>query len=232
MSCCPTELKPVTSGYTKKSLEYYIAGVGSTKGIIIAGDIFGRHANGFQLADVLAAKGFLVVTADYFREKAWSTSRFPLQGEADQKEFAEFLEGIQYDKVKSDVIAAADVARRLGAISVGMIGLCWGGKICMRANADGIVSCCAAVHPSLVVEQDGKDVKGPVCFLPSKDEPNLDDVVAAMQVQPFAARNVYQRYDDLRHGFLGSRADYSDEKFAARVEEVLQQIVEFFNANL
>ena len=231
MSCCPTELKPVTSGYTKKSLEYYIAGVGSSKAIILTPDIFGRHPNAFQLADVLASNGFLVVFPDYFREKPWSTSRMPL-GDADQQDFAVFFEGIQYDKVKSDVVAAADVARRLGATSVGMIGLCWGGKIAMRANADGIVSCCAAVHPSRIVEQDGKDVKGPVCFLPSKDEPNLDDVVAAMQVQPFAAKNVYQRYDDLHHGFMGARADYSDEKFTARVEEVLKTVVDFFAANL
>lgn len=235
MSCCPTNLKPVVSGYAKKSLEYYIAGVGATKGLLITPDIFGRHPNAFQLADIFAAKGFLVVMPDYFREKPWPTDRFP-PTEADQKDIGEFFERIAYDKVKPDVVAAADVARRLGATSLGMLGMCWGGKIAMRANADGIVSCCATAHPSFVDAQDAKDVKGPVCFLPSGDEPNMDDIEAALKAQTFAGKNIFQRYDDLRHGFMGARGfvytDYSDDKVKARVEEAINQTADFFVANL
>jgi dienelactone hydrolase len=234
-TCCPTSVKPVVSGYAKKSLEYYLTGFGNKKCILLTPDIFGRHPNSFQLADILASKGFLVVMPDYFKDEPWSTERFPPK-EEDNADFGKFLDRIAYDKVKPDVVQAIEVAKSLGAESVGMLGLCWGGKIAMRANADGLIKASATAHPSFVDEQDAKDATVPACVLPSSDEPPMEDIKAALEAKDFAAKNVFKRYDTLRHGFMGARGfvytDYADETQAAKVNEAIDDVVTFFNNTL
>ena len=62
-------------------------------------------------------------------------------------------------------------------IKTGIIGFCWGGKkvILEAANAGKYVAAGSA-HPSFFEAADAENVSVPMCVLPSKDEPPLEDV--------------------------------------------------------
>ena len=234
-SCCPTINKAVTSLYLRKKMEYYIAGMGSKKCICIIPDIFGRHPNVFQVADEFASRGFLIVMPDLFRDKPWPMDKYPPTNE-NQDEFKAFLDCITYEKCKQDVNEAINLCKQLGAKSIGMLGMCWGGKIVFRANADGLINCGATAHPSFLVEQDGLDIKTPMCVLPSKDESSLLDVKNAMNTHSFASKNRFQRFDDLSHGFMAARIQmYTPDGIPAippRVIDAIDICDTFFKENL
>jgi dienelactone hydrolase len=240
MSCCPTTVKPVASGYTAAGADFYITGSGP-RGIIFITDIFSRHPNAFQFADYLAGAGFTVVMPDFFPGGTeWPASDFPpkdgFQSPAWQSFYARITNVPPFLAI---VKRAAELLKRLGVQSIGAVGLCWGGKIALRALADGTVQSAASPHPSFLTAEDGAAATGPVCLLLSKDEAPLLDVKEALDAKPFAAKNVFLRFDDLFHGFLGARGPLEkaftfdmDDAVAVRVNEAAGIVAKFFVENL
>jgi dienelactone hydrolase len=235
-NCCPTEMKPVASGYTPKGSNFYIVGDGP-KGIVMIPDIFGLHPNAYQFADVLAAHGFRVVLPDYFRGEHWKQDWPPNFEGAEWKAF--FGKITNFAPFKNDVASGAAVLRGLGATSIGVIGMCWGAKVALSALKDGTVSACCGPHPSFLDVSDVTDAKGPICLLLSKDEAPALDVKEVLETNQFKDKNVFSRYDDLYHGFLGARGplekafafDMTGE-IAHRVQQATMECVEFFKKAL
>lgn len=244
-NCCPTDLKPVTSDYERKAVSYYLAGIenaaaGKKKGIIIVTDIWGLHPNAYQLADVLAAAGFIVAVPDFFAEKgAWSLTNYPPKDGFDGAEWMEFQGRlVNFEKHHVVLAAARDVLTKLGAEKVGAIGMCWGGKVMMSSTPKNILDAFVAPHPSFFDENDGKDVKIPVLVLPSKDEDEKVMAAVAANLQQSNAKSGQKRYDALNHGFLGARggvptaADYGDAETKAQAQDALDTAIAFLNENL
>lgn len=226
-------MKPVASGYTAKGLSFYITGDRtSTKGVVFIPDIFGNHPNAYQFADVLAANGFFVVMPDFFRGSPW-----PNQWPADfqSAEWQAFYGRITaWDDLLKDVSAAADIVRQAGCSFVGCAGMCWGAKVALKALRAKIVSCAACPHPSFLDVSDVVDANGPIAFLMSKDEAAYLDVKEVLESNSFASKNVFTRYDDLYHGFLGARGplekafDFTlDDALASRIAEASNVVIKF-----
>jgi len=223
-TCCPTQAQAVASDYTRKSTDFYITGRGNRKALIMTPDIFGGHPNAYQLCDILASHGFLVVMPDYFRGTRPPESRDQIRA---------WIGGFSYAGVIKPIIEeAVAILKALGATSIGMLGLCWGGKMAVQANADRLVSCIASPHPSFVDENDAKAATGPWLLMPTKTDPPMLEAKAVMETNQWKAQNVFIRFDDQIHGFLGARGDWSDATVAARTNEAIGLIVKFFNANL
>jgi hypothetical protein len=53
-----------------------------------------------------------------------------------------------------------------------------------------------------------------------------------MKDKPFADKNVQRRFDDMKHGFAGSRGDLNDETIKKRVNEVVEISIKFFAENV
>lgn len=233
MSCCPTEILPVASDYVGTGAHVYVAGKPVKGGILYIPDIFGALPNAQHVCDLLANHGYLVVMPDFFpSNSAWPTSDFPPKDGFGGAPFQAFIGSLQYDRVKPVVEQGVAILRGLGATKIGAVGNCWGGKIALRANCDGLVSAAASPHPSFLTESDGAEAKGPICLLPSKDEDDalMQKVMAAASAH--AAKNVHKRYDNMHHGFLAARSDWNNEENRAAANDALAVLVRFFDAAL
>ena len=229
MSCCPTEVLPVKASYDRHGDNFYIVGSGS-KGIVYIPDIFGSSPQAYMGADLLAGKGFLVCMPDFFRDKPWRLDDLPPK---DPEAFQAFLGALTYDALKDRVERGITLLKALGASSIGSVGFCWGGNLAIRALVDGSVRAAASPHPSVrgLTADVAKDVKGPFCLMPSKDDGPMDDVRAALNPE-FAAGHEYRYFDDMHHGFMGARADYTNEANRARANEGFEMLAAFFARNL
>lgn len=232
MSCCPTDVLPVNATYQPQGDKVYVAGIGNKKGIVFIPDIFGPHPNAFRVCDILAMRGFLVVMPDFFRGGEWPLSDFPPKDGFGGEPFQTFIKALTYDLMKPRIEQAIKMLTSLGAESLGAIGMCWGGKLAVRANCDGLVKSSASCHPSFFTVDDGKELKGPFCMLPSKDDGPMDEIRDAMNAHPFAAQNVYKYFDDMHHGWAAARGDFNDELQRTRALEAIDIMVDFFNNTL
>ncbi|RIA80261.1 hypothetical protein C1645_839018, partial [Glomus cerebriforme] len=70
-----------------------------------------------------------------------------------------------------------------------------------------------------------KDSQYPIAFLPSHDD--LDPVN-----KPFIEKCLQKRFNDMPHGFAGTRSDFHDELNSKRANEVIEISVKFFYDNL
>jgi dienelactone hydrolase len=237
MSCCPTEILPVKGAvYTPQGSKVYVTGdVKSTRGILYIPDIFGPHPNVFRVCDLLAKKGFLVVCPDFFPASSeWPMSDFPPADGFGGAKFQGFIGGLQYPKVRHVVLEGIQILKSYGVKSIGAVGMCWGGKIALRANAEGLIQSAASPHPSFLDESDGADAKGPICLLPSGDE----DAALMEKVMNAAAphgkgHNVHKRFDSMHHGYLAARGDFDNNEENRKVaQEAIDILGDFFVATL
>lgn len=240
-NCCPTLMKPVASGYTPQGNSHYIAHppTPSTKGVVLVQDIFGNHPNAYQLADVIAAHGFVVVLPDFFGKRACDPAVWPPNFESDEwKQFYGFITNLDHFMPKFR--EAVKLLEGLGCTSIGASGVCWGSKVALRGLKEKLVKTAVCPHPSFLTVDQVEPANGPIGFLMSKDEAPLLDVKESLEKNEFADKNLFVRYEDLHHGFLGARGPL-EEAFAfsklsgdvaARCAEASLALVEFLRANL
>ncbi len=91
----------------------------------------------------------------------------------------------------------------------------------------------AACHPSFLTIEDIQSLKVPVCLLPSKDEsPEHEEMGRIlMKEKDNASQNVYKRFEDMHHGWVAARGDFSNEKNAERATEAITILQAFFKEN-
>ena len=241
-NCCPTEVLAVVSDsdykhggccVTVNGFDMFVFGGEAAKEreiIVVAYDIFGLHSNVFQLCDRLESAGFCVVLPDFFRGKPW-----PLNEPIDREALMKWIsEAGSWEVVLNDVNAMFDYLKENGYSTnkVGFVGFCWGGKQAFRLAADPRFAACATAHPSFLTEEDAQNAKVPLAVLLSKDEPDLESVKKILLAKPFGDRCVWDRFDNMHHGWCTARGDWSNEVQAARASEALNIFANFFRQEL
>ena len=231
MSCCPTKILPVLDASHDQSKsdgdKIYIAGHGNKKGIVFCPDIFGPHPNAYHVADILAARGFLVVMPDFFRGEHWDIHDFPPADGWQSQKWTDFLSNLTYDRLKPRVTQGISILKALGATTIGGVGFCWGACMVMNALAEGLIQSGAVAHPSMLSVELLEKAQGPVCLLPTHEDGELLDIKAA--AESTGHKVVYQYFNDVHHGFVSARADFNNELNRKRANEAIDVMVEFFH---
>lgn len=130
---------------------------------------------------------------------------------------------------------ALDLGKALkaeGKTSVGLYGLCWGGKVVTLVGSkdDSPFSGVASIHPAMVEPTDFQSLKQPIGFFPSADEPT-DAVNKSWEVikgTPVAGKSVFKHYTDQHHGFAGARAKLGEASNVAAFEDLYRRLGDFF----
>jgi len=90
-----------------------------------------------------------------------------------------------------------------------------------------------SVHPSLFSVDDAAGIVCPILTLPSKDEAPLLDLKEALEAIPEIGQHcVWQRFDDMHHGWCGARGDWTVPEQARRATEAIELTKTFFAKHL
>ena len=119
-----------------------------------------------------------------------------------QPEIVEFAKGLKKD----------------GYEKVSLLGYCWGtssvktkialmsgGKVALISLAEfEPFNAGAIVHPAMIAAEDGANLKVPLGFFPSVDEPKdvIQDIKVAMDQKDWSGKNDYHYYDTVYVLFL------------------------------
>jgi carboxymethylenebutenolidase len=248
-ACCSVpavQASYVSKGKTEHigTLPVYFAGPAAekvTSCLVLIYDIFGLHPNAYQVTDLLQsqlqARGVhtLVVMPDWFR--GWNPGPMPTPNTPEQQAWRQNMhkwigENATWEKLVHDFEHLKNhIKEKYNVTEFGTIGFCWGAKIALAAAKHkdlGVVGS-ALVHPSAVTVETMKDVDVPICALPSKNEEDFIPIMATLKDKPCWSRCYHERFDDMQHGWCGSRGDWKDENIAARATHAIQLVVNFAN---
>ncbi|KAG5490825.1 hypothetical protein JKF63_00947 [Porcisia hertigi] len=231
--CCPTDKGAATCKCSPTGDDFYMVGPYNSKaGVVVVSDIFGMLPNSKRLADMLAEQGYLVVMPDFFGALAWPESEWPADFQSER--WTKYVERIsKLDTFSPRMEKAIAVLRQMGCAKVGAVGMCWGAALPFMMAAQSKIDAAATAHPSFFTADAVKLAKTPVLVMPSKDEPPMNDVEAAVSAHPVEP-HMYQRFDTLPHGFFGARYD-PDTYTAAEMKDVdtaRQLLLDFFEKAL
>ncbi|KAI9312999.1 Alpha/Beta hydrolase protein [Zopfochytrium polystomum] len=239
-SCCT--LAPVYQGYTSKGevvtlpgtdMDVYLTGPkGAKSAIIFNYDIFGDHPNTRQVADILATHGFRVAMPDLLHKDPY---RGPWPPESFAAVHKHIVSVAPYERVVTDINATRDYLRTIeGAEKFGLVGFCWGGRNAALLTQDPSFSAAALIHPGAVTEDEATKVAAPILVVLGCDDPvePFDAVVRVLRAKPFGDKLLYERFDDVPHGFGASRSDFSNPVWAKRANQVIGMMHAFFVENL
>eukprot|EP01006_Ploeotia_vitrea_P063836 TRINITY_DN8635_c0_g1_i1.p1 TRINITY_DN8635_c0_g1~~TRINITY_DN8635_c0_g1_i1.p1 ORF type:complete len:238 (-),score=38.80 TRINITY_DN8635_c0_g1_i1:120-833(-) len=237
MACCPTTIGPVSSDYKptgetikQNGLEIYVK-KGGPKAIIVFYDIFGMHPNTYQDCDKIAeSTGFTVVMPDFFKSEKWPADKPPKE----RPEIIAWVKGGGGWEVAQPYLEDTVLPYLKGndVTSVGLLGFCWGGKMGFLASGAGLVKAVASAHPSFITAEEAKVLTGPTCIIPSKDEPPMEDIQEVLSNNQFKDVNIWNRFEDMHHGFCSARGDLTVPEQAARVTEALNIFAKWFSEQL
>jgi len=239
-ACC--KLPPVSSDYEAQGSEFTLGDglkIYETKNkssqvvLICAYDIFGYHPNTKQFADQLSSCGmFRVAMPDFFRGKPFSLENFPPK---DPSEIMNFVSttGSWDNVVKKDLLNIIEHYKKEGATSFGIYGFCWGGKMSIKGVSEvDDIKAAALLHPAFIESTDAEAAKGPVLFLPSKDEADMIPLYEIVKQRLGEENTEHHRFDDMHHGFAAARGDWKDELQRKRAEEAISLVHVFFKKHL
>lgn len=86
----------------------------------------------------------------------------------------------------------------MGYVSDLRAGLIVGGKVTLISLAEsGPFNAGAIVHPAMIASEDGANLKVPLGFFPSIDEPKevIQEIKVAMDKKDWSGKNDYHYYD-------------------------------------
>ncbi|KAL7746604.1 hypothetical protein RI367_008004 [Sorochytrium milnesiophthora] len=234
-TCC--SLPPVQSDYTPKGdkikigeLDVYTVGPKDAKhAILFLYDIYGNHASTYQTADLLShGLNAHLVLPDYF-----GSAKPPM--EKGIPAVMEWLADYSWDKLKGPTELILQHLKSHGAESIVSVGLCWGAFMAAQSSngLPGAFRGVGMLHPSLLAKPLADAATAPWCVLLSKDEGDMSDVQESLKANPkWGDKVVVERFDDMHHGWCGSRGDFSNELNRQRTHEALQKLVKFYKSVL
>ncbi|GJJ68114.1 hypothetical protein EMPS_00460 [Entomortierella parvispora] len=195
----------------------------SKRGVIAIHDPLGIHATTLQFFDRLAVShgGFQVASPHMFKDGPAPTS---VLGNRDVF-WAWIAENGDYKKnhIYDLILAAVEDLRADGCTTISIFGLCWGASIAIKAASEPGQPFLATggPHPSFTTIETVKDVKCPLILLASKDEADMIPILDSVKHNDFPVESFQKRFDNVRHGWCGSRGDWSDpEQLKAGLEVV------------
>jgi carboxymethylenebutenolidase len=176
--------------------------------IILIHEIFGLADWPKEMADELAAKGFIVVAPDLlsgFGPNGGGSSEFPSQDAA-----VKAVSGLNPDTVMADLDAAADYGKHLPAANgkIAVIGFCWGGGKSFAFAAHRKDLSAAFVFYG-TAPADVTPITAPVYGFYAGNDARIGATIPATTAAMKAAGKKYEpvTYDGAGHGFMRAGED-------------------------
>lgn len=228
MSCCPTNKTAAASDYKPRSAPVYEVGCYKSKtAIICIPDIFGFTPQAKQVADLLGeSTKARVVVIDVFNGAPWKKENWPPTPEMD---LMGWIGSLSFeDMVKPLVEQQIEKLKYQGVDTFYSVGFCWGAFMAYKLQLAGLFTKIACPHPSFFTD-DMKEIAGPICFLPSKDEAPLEGFKATLMASPFGTQSVWEVFPTCEHGWMGARADFKNAENAAETLRGIAIVTKFFD---
>ncbi|CAG8796244.1 14982_t:CDS:2, partial [Gigaspora margarita] len=222
----PTGVITNTSGFDVYSVVPDSFAEAKTKNaIIVCYDVHGFHENVKQFCDILGTQGFLVALPDYFQGESWTNEEHKKDPQNPWQYVRDWLnKNASPEKVHELTTQVVEHLRKEYKVqNFGFVGFCWGGMIAAKHSKDPTFDAYVLIHPSLLSIEDFKECQGPIAFLPSRDEPDLESEFVKNPIltsKPFASKIVHHRFD-MHHGFAGAKADFKDPVNVEAVNEAI-----------
>ena len=221
----PRHQEWVTVKHDGRSLETFVVYPESKDkrpAVIVIHEIFGMTDWVEDLADQLAAAGYIAVAPDLLSGMGPNGGR---SSSFDQAKSMEAVSHLDPDQVTADLTAAADYAKKLPA-STGklfVVGFCWGGGQSFRFATNRRDLSAAFVFYGGPPDQDAMArIAAPVYAFYAGNDARVDATIPAATANMKAAGKVYEpvTYDGAGHGFMraGEAPDASEANQKARAD--------------
>ncbi|XP_049936574.1 endo-1,3;1,4-beta-D-glucanase-like isoform X2 [Nymphaea colorata] len=206
------------------SLKAYVTGSPSSKkAVILVSDVFGYEApNLRKLADKIAASGFLVVVPDYFHGDSYAPEKGSIP---------DFLDNHAPEKGFEDTKPLIAYLKSQGISSIGVGGICRGGKVVAELGKTEEIQAAVMFHPSLVTIDDIKEAKVPTAILGAeKDQSSPPDLIKRFEEVLSAKKEMnsfVKIFPGVGHGWT-MRYKPGDGAAMKKAEEAYTHMIEWF----
>jgi carboxymethylenebutenolidase len=179
--------------------------------VILIHEIFGLTDWAKEVADELAAQGFIVVAPDLLSgagPNGGGSSEFPNQDAA-----VKAVSGLDPEVVNADLDAAADYGKQLPAANgeIAVVGFCWGGgkSFAFAGHRKGLSAAFVFYGPG---PADVATITAPVYGFYAGNDARIGATVPATTAAMKAAGKKYEpvMYDGAGHGFMRAGEDPSN----------------------
>jgi carboxymethylenebutenolidase len=179
--------------------------------VILIHEIFGLSDWAKEMADELAAQGFIVVAPDLltgFGPNGGGSSEFPSQDAT-----VKAVSGLDPDGVNTDLDAAADYGKHLPAANgkIAVVGFCWGGgkSFAFATHRKDLSAAFVFYGPG---PADVSAITAPVYGFYAGNDARIGATVPATTAAMKAAGKAYEpvTYDGAGHGFMRAGEDPSN----------------------
>jgi carboxymethylenebutenolidase len=176
--------------------------------VILIHEIFGLSDWAKEMADELAAKGFIVIAPDLlsgFGPNGGGSSEFP-----NQDATIKAVSGLNPDTVMADLDAAADYGKHLPAANgkIAVVGFCWGGgkSFAFAAHRKDLSAAFVFYGPG---PADVTPITAPVYGFYAGNDARIGATIPATTEAMKAAGKKYEpvTYDGAGHGFMRAGED-------------------------
>lgn len=112
-----------------------------------------------------------------------------------------------------------------------IMGFCWGGKVVslVTASPENVFKAGVECHPAMVVPDDAKNIKVPLCMLASQDEP-ADDV-KKFEENLTGAKHV-EIFGDQIHGWMAARSNLEDKRVEQEYVRAYKTVLNFLSQHI
>lgn len=179
--------------------------------IVLIHEIFGLSDWAKEMADEIAAQGFIVVAPDLL--SGYGPNHGGSGEFLDQDAAVKAVSGLDPAGVLADLDAAADYAKqmRAGNGNIAVVGFCWGGgkSFAFAAHRNDLSAAFVFYGPG---PQDVSTITAPVYGFYGGNDARIGATVPATSAAMKAAGKTYEpvTYDGAGHGFMRAGEDPSD----------------------
>ncbi|PQE31391.1 dienelactone hydrolase protein [Rutstroemia sp. NJR-2017a WRK4] len=211
-----------------------------TTALLLIYDAFGVSPQTLQGADLLSSAlsplNTTIIMPDFFRGNAAKAAWFsPDAGEAEAAEKAVFwATATEYEKwsqVTRNLVA--ELRKKWEGVGAwGSLGLCWGGKVvAVTSGKDTPWKVSGQVHPGALKKEDAGAITIPHIVLAS----NGEDATVVQQYKDIlenGKNGVVETYPTMHHGWMGARANLSNDDNLKEYARGYNQCASFFAEHL
>jgi len=204
----------------------------SQTGVVILPDVRGLYRFYEELALRFAERGYSALAFDYFGRTAGVEKR------DDDFEYSPHVEAVSAEEIQTDVAAAVQHLRSLGATSVFTVGFCMGGRVSWLAAASGhALAGAIGFYGRPGESRDGlpgptqlaAQIEAPVLALQAGADANItaeDNEAFDRALTDADVEHEVVTYDGAPHSFF----DRKQEEFVAASEDAWGRVLEFIGA--
>ncbi|KAL2341230.1 hypothetical protein Fmac_009170 [Flemingia macrophylla] len=207
-------------------LNTYVTGSPDSKlAIILVSDVFGYEApNLRQLADKVAASGFLVVVPDLLYGDYFNLDNPQFDRESWRK-----VHGT--DKACEDTKPLIAALKSKGVKSIGAAGFCWGGVVVVKLSISSDIQAAVILHPGPISDNEINEVRIPIAILGAEIDnhfpPEKLKQIEKMLSVKAELESFVKLYPGVSHGWT-VRYNDDDEAAVKSAEEAHQDMLNWF----